>query len=50
MARSSRQQSLSRAIKRGNAVLYNNGIEIKPCYKKGSSKNAYRFALKNEVK
>lgn len=42
-------QSVKRAIKRGNAVIYNNGRGLDIMRKKGVSKEAWRFAVKNKV-
>lgn len=42
-------QSERRAIKRGNAVRYNNGFQIKFVRKKGTNKQAWKFAVKNKV-
>ena len=43
-------QSIRRTIKRGNAVIYNNGNGYDIMRKKGASKRAWCFALKNEIK
>ena len=41
--------SIKRAIKRGNAVVFNNGRGLDIMRKKGASKEAWRFAVKNKV-
>jgi hypothetical protein len=40
-----------RAIKRGNAVVYNDGTILgqRVCHKKGSTKAAWNYAFKNRV-
>lgn len=43
-------QSIRRAIKRGNAVVYDNGRGHDIMRKKGASKKAWCFAKKNEIK
>lgn len=42
-------QSIKRAIKRGHAVIYNNGNGYDIMRKKGASKEAWHFALKNKI-
>lgn len=42
-------QSVKRAIKRGNAVIYNNGRGLDVMRKKGASKEAWHFASMNKV-
>lgn len=41
--------SIKRAIKRGNAVVFNNGRGLDIMRKKGASKAAWLFAVKNKV-
>ena len=45
-------QSLSRAIERGNAVIYFDLVTKtnKVCYKKGSTESEWKNALKNALK
>ena len=42
-------QGVKRAIKRGKAVIYNNGRGLDIMRKKGVSKEAWHFAVKNKV-
>ena len=45
-------QSLNRAVKRGNAVIYFDSVTktIKVCYKKGSTEPEWGNVLKDRVK
>ena len=45
-------QSLNRAVKRGNAVIYFDSVtkDNKVCYKKGSTASEWKNALKDRIK
>ena len=45
-------QSLNRAVKRGNAVIYFDSVTKtnKVCYKKGSTGSEWKNALRNRIK